>query len=212
MRAFLLGGVAGPVLLALVVILAGLMRPEYSHIHHFISELGATGTPNAAIMNYAGFVPAGLLLAGFGLALPGAISRTPLVLGCAALVVLFGLGIATCGIASCDPGCLQEAGSAENVIHNRIAPASFLCLILAAGILGARFRTLRQWRTLAWYSAASSLLGALLLVALASTLETRHLTGLWQRLLLVVLFSWCAVVGLNAYKSSAPSEGDAPAV
>ena len=98
----------------------------------------------------------------------------------------------------------------ENAIHNRIAPAAFVCLIAAAGIFGARFRTLSPWRGLALYSAASAFLGVLLLAALASTLETRHLTGMWQRLLLLVLFSWCAVVSLNAYRSSGPSNSGAP--
>jgi len=40
------------------------------------------------------------------------------------------------------------------------------------------------------------------LVALATSLESRLLTGLWQRLLLVMLFSWCAVVGLRVFSVS----------
>jgi len=211
MRFLLIGGIGGPVLFALVVVIAAAMRPDYSHTDQFISELGAIGSSNAVIMNYVGFVPAGLLLAGFGLALHRVLPREPLILVCLGLVMLFGVGVATSGIVSCDAGCPQSGGSVENTIHNRIAPAAFLCLIVAAGILAARFRTLDSWRSLAKYSAAAAFLGLLLLAALASTLESRHLTGMWQRLLLLVLFSWCALVSLKAYRSLSPSSGRAPA-
>ncbi len=59
MRILLLGGVIGPVLFTLVVVVAAAMRADYSHVHQFISELGATGSSHADFMNYAGFVPAG---------------------------------------------------------------------------------------------------------------------------------------------------------
>lgn len=212
MRALLLGGIAGPILFALVVVTAAALRPDYSHTHQFISELGAIGSPNAAVMNYLGFVPAGLLVAGFGFALSRVLPREPLVFVGSALVMLFGAGIATSGVVSCDFGCPQNGGSVQNTIHNRIAPAAFLCLIVAAGILAARFRTLHSWAGLAKYSAASAFLGLVLLAVLASTLEARHMTGTWQRLLLLVLFSWCATVSINAYRALGPSSGRAPAV
>jgi len=39
-----LGGVIGPVLFTLIVLICASLRPEYNHITHLISELGATGT------------------------------------------------------------------------------------------------------------------------------------------------------------------------
>lgn len=201
MRILLLGGIAGPILFTLVVVISAAIRPDYSHVHQFISELGATGSPNAAMMNYGGFVPAGLLVAGFGFSLSRVLPREPLVLLALALVVLFGIGVAASGVVSCDPGCPQSGGSVENAIHNRIAPAAFLGLIIAAGIFAVRFRTLDSWSRCATGSAASAVLGLVLLAALASTLESRHLTGMWQRLLLLVLFSWCAGVGTHAFRS-----------
>jgi hypothetical membrane protein len=204
MRLLLLGGVAGPVLFALTVVVAAAMRPDYSHVHQFISELGATGSTNAAIMNYAGFVPAGLCVAGFGIALSRTLPLERLVLVCVALVVLFGAGIAISGFVSCDVGCPQNSGSLENAIHNRIAPAVFFGLIVAAGTLAVRFRNLEAWQGLAWPSAACAVLSLLLLGALASTLEARRMTGMWQRLLLLVLFSWCALISVHAYRVSNP--------
>ena len=204
MRLLTLGGVAGPILFSAVVIVSAALRENYSHIANFISELGATGTPYAGLMNYAGFLPGGLMLSAFGIALAKALPRRRAAILAALLVTLFGAGVAVSGISSCDPGCPQTGGSFENLVHNRIAPVSFLCLIAAAGILGFLFRSDAAWRSFSVYSLVSSLVGLCLLIALASSLDTRELTGLWQRLLLVVLFLWCAVIGLRAFRYHVP--------
>jgi len=195
-----LGGVAGPILFAALVVVSAAFRSDYSHISNFISELGATGTPYASLMNYAGFLPGGLMLAAFGVALAKALPRHRLTMLATILVTLFGAGVAASGVISCDPGCPQTGGSLENLIHNRIAPIAFLCLIAGAGILGIHFRSLPAWRPLSVYSLLSSGVALCFLVALASSLDTRELTGLWQRLLLATLFLWCAVIGLRAFR------------
>jgi hypothetical membrane protein len=211
MRVLALGGVAGPLVFATVVLVAAAHRPDYSHFTNMISELGATGTPYAAFMNYAGFVPAGLMLAAFGVALAAVLPRQRSTIVAAALVALFGSGAAASGIFSCDPGCPQGGGSLENLVHDRIAPVAFLCQIVAIGILGIHFRRLPAWRPVAIDSLLTSALALLFLVALASSLDTRTLTGLWQRLMLSTLFLWCAVIGLRAYRywlAQPPSDSD----
>ena len=146
------------------------------------------------------------MLAAFGVALARALPRRRVAALAAILVTLFGAGVAASGIASCDPGCPQTGGSLENLVHNRIAPIAFLCLIAAAGILGVLFRGDTAWRSISTYSLISGLVGLCLLIVLASSLDTRELTGLWQRLLLAVLFLWCAVVGLRVFRHpGAPS-------
>ena len=200
MRKLALGGIIGPVLFAVVVLVCGALRPEYSHLQRFISELGAAGTPYAALMNYAGFVPAGLMLALFGVALAFVLPGGRLIGAAATLVTAFGLGIAASGMISCDIGCPQHEGSLENFVHNAIAPVSFLCLIAATAMFGIRFRSLPAWRHLSLYSLLTSAGALCLLAVLGSSLDSRVLTGLWQRLMLAVLFIWCAVVGLKVFR------------
>lgn len=48
-------GIIGPILYTIVVITLGLLRPSYNHVTQLISELGEAGSPNAIIMNTAGF-------------------------------------------------------------------------------------------------------------------------------------------------------------
>lgn len=200
MRMLSLGGALGPLVFAAAVLVAAALRPDYSHVDNFISELGAHGTTHAALMNYAGFVPGGLMLAAFGVALAGALPRRSSTLAAAALVTLFGCGVAASGFISCDAGCPQAAGSIENAIHNAIAPVAFLSLIAGTATLGLCFRGLPDWRALSLYSLLTSAFALGFLAALAGSLDTRELTGLWQRILLAVLFLWCAVIGVHAFQ------------
>jgi hypothetical membrane protein len=203
MRILALGGVAGPAIFAVVMLVSAALRPRYSHLTNLISELGATHTPHAALMNYAGFVPAGLMLAAFGLALARVLPQQRLVMAAAVLVTLFGCGMAASGVFSCDPGCPQTGGSVEHAIHDRIAPIIFLGLIVGVAILGVQFRRLPAWGHLASYSLLTSAFAFLFMVALVSSLETRTLSGLWQRLMLAALLLWCAIIGVGAYRSPA---------
>ncbi len=198
-RVLALGGVVGPVQFVWITILCAVLRPGYSHTHHFVSELGATGTAHAWVMNYLGFVAAGLLLCCFGLSAGAMVQPGRGALIGPALVTIFGLGVALSGLFSCDPGCPRANGSTQNLIHDRLAPLTFLAGSLGPVFLGLHFRRLPHLRRLWLYSVASGALGLVLLAAVASSLESRELTGLWQRLLLAVLFSWCATVSLKLF-------------
>jgi Protein of unknown function (DUF998) len=203
MRILALGGIAGPAVFAVVTLVSAALRPGYSHLTSVISELGADGTPYAPLMNYAGFVPAGLMLAAFGVALTRLLPRHRLTTAAAVLVTLFGCALAAAGIVSCDPGCPPNGGSLEQLVHDGIGPLMALFLIVAAGILGIHLRRLAAWHPLASYSMLTSALGLLLLVALISSRQAGTLTGLWQRLLLTALLLWCAVIALRAYRQPA---------
>jgi hypothetical membrane protein len=206
MNRLALGGLFGPVVFSAVVILAAALRADYSHATQFISELGATGSSRASLMNFAGFVPGGSGLIAFGVALGRILPRSPLTRTAASLLVVFGSGVAASGIISCDPGCPQTGGSLANSVHDKIAPLSFLCAIAASCLLSFSFRRDSAWRSVSFYSLATSVVGLGFLMLLVNSLESRALTGLWQRLLLVALFSWCAVIGVKAYRQSTPPQ------
>jgi|GEM_PF-1107013 len=191
------GGVLGPVVFTTVALIAAAIRPDYSHKRDFISELGATGVQNAAFMNYAGFVAGGLLTGSLGFALFKILPRTRTSLLIAFLVGMFGAGIALSGIYSCDAGCPQGSGSIANLVHNAIAPIAFLSLIAAALLSGYGWRRFTGLRRLSNFSLLTGVAAMGIFILLVQSLEAREFTGLWQRLLLCVLFSWCIVISLN---------------
>jgi hypothetical membrane protein len=205
MRLMTLGGVAGPILFAAVVVTAAAGHPGYSHVASFISELGATGASRAALMNYGGFIPAGLLIAGFGIGMARMLPGTPLLIAGTVLVTLFGVGAAASGVFSCDLGCPVDGGTLSNQIHNAIGPACFVCLIVATAILGWGFRGLPAWRRLSAYSLATSAIALVFFLSLLASLDARLVTGLWQRLMLGTLFLWCGVAAVHAFQVAPPT-------
>lgn len=199
LKLFALGGVTGPVLFTLITLVCASFRPNYSHIHHFISELGATGTDNASLMNFAGFIPSGIMIALFGLSLASLLPKSFLARAGSVLLILFGMGMVVVGFFSCDPGCPRE-GSLENNIHDQISGPVFLSATIGISALGIAFKNLTAYRSLWIYSVVSSLLSLCFIIALINSLETYTFTGLWQRLLLLTLFLWFGIIGLHSFR------------
>jgi hypothetical membrane protein len=206
-RILALGGIAGPLIFTTVTVIAGSLRPEYSHLHQFISELGATGTPYADLMNYAGFLPSGLMLLAFATSSRHVVPRSRLSAFGTVLLVCFALGVITAGVARCDVGCPQGTGSLSNLVHDRVSPLAFMALILGVGLFGLHFRSAEAWRSLWLYSVATSVLAVGLMIALIASLDSREFTGLWQRLLLGVLFAWCAAIGIRLHQALTQIQG-----
>lgn len=194
-----LGGVIGPILFTVTTLICSDLRPGYSHIHHFISELGATGTPDASLMNWMGFIPSGILISSFGLSLTLILPKKILARSGSVLLMIFGLGMTIVGFFSCDAGCPRE-GSLENNIHDQISGPIFLCAILGILLLGVTFRRLPCWKKLWLYSIISAILSIVFLILLINSLDAYRNTGMWQRLLLLTLFLWFAITGVHAFK------------
>lgn len=205
MRYLILGGVVGPVLFALVVILCGALQPGYSHATHMISELGETGGSYASLMNYLGFIPSGLFLVTFGASLAYLVPRSALSLVAASLVAIFGLGIAAAGVYSCDPGCPQRYLSSEATLHGLVSITAFTAGVFGIALWAYCFRGLAMWRSLWPFSAASSATALALLLVLYATADARSPHGLWQRLFLATLFLWCAVASIRLFRLVAAS-------
>ena len=203
MRFLSLGGVAGPALFTAVVIICGALRPNYSHATQFISELGARGTSHAELMNFAGFVPTGFLLASFGVSLANIRPRRRGSVLAAACVTFFGIGISFAGIYSCDPGCPHRGASSDATLHDRVSSLAFLLGIAGAALMAYYFRNVTNWRALWPYTAISSVASWGFLIASGASVDSRVLTGLWQRLFIGTLFLWCMVVSLRIFRCSA---------
>ncbi len=170
-----------------------------------MSELGETGGAHASLMNAAGFVPSGLLLAAFGGSLAWLVPGTRLSVVGALLVALFGAGIAAAGIFSCDAGCPRQGTSAEATLHTIVSVIAFLSGVVACGVWAFVFRRLNAWRSLWIYSASSAAVAFVLLLIFNASVESRALSGVWQRLFIGTLYLWCAVVGVYAFRITSPS-------
>lgn len=194
-----LGGLVGPILFTIIILVSAYLRSDYDHMHNFISELGATNTPNEQLMNFAGFMPSGLLIGLFGISLLYLVPKNIISKIGSLLVIIFGLGMTLAGTFSCDLGC-PPTGSLESIIHNRVSAVTFISVILGIILLGVSFRKSEFFRKIALYSVISGIISAFLLIVMINSSESKILTGLWQRLLLFSIFLWTSIVGLRIFR------------
>lgn len=198
LKSLSLGGALAPILFTCMTLICAYLRPDYSHITNFISELGATGTPYDKMMNYLGFIPAGLLFVLFSFSLLMLYTKTTLARAGASLILVFGLGMVAAGIYSCDPGCPPD-GSPETEIHDMVSAVTFISAILGMVLLGMSFRKSSLFQNLGNLSIISGIVAATLLAVMINSFETRTFTGVWQRLLLLTIFVWTTAVGITMY-------------
>lgn len=205
MRVLLLGGVVGPAFFTTAVLIAAALRPDYDHSMQVMSALGATGSPNSLVMNGLGFLPTGILIAVFGFALHRLGPRSSLSHAGGLLLILFAGGIVGAGAYSCDSSCLGVGTTREAFLHIVASVIAFLSGIAACFAWGGAFRTSPAWRPLSNFSFLTGLVAGSLLYAFNTTSGTASFPGIWQRLFIGSLFSWCAVVGVLSYRLTDPA-------
>jgi hypothetical membrane protein len=206
-----LGGLIGPILFTVMTVACASLRPGYSHVDQFMSELAATGTSHAGLMTHAGFIPSGLLTTVFGVSLLLLLPKSILGRMAAVLVMLFGIGVVAAGFYPCDEGCPQQDGSTANTIHNTVSGLAFFAMIAGILLNGIAFRKFNSWKTMWLYSVASALFATIFMILLLNSIESPVNKGLWQRLLLATIFLWMMIISIKLFNFSRKNEpGDLP--
>jgi hypothetical membrane protein len=203
-RALALGGVVGPALYSVIIIVCGALRPNYSHVTQLVSELGARGTAHAGLLNLAGAIPAGILMAGFAAATARMVSSSRRATLAGWLIMFYGVGMMVIGIFPCDPGCPLPGplSTPAGTIHSGVALAAFVAAIAGIGLWAWEFQRLPAFRDLSGFSVVAGGAALLFLITFVLSLPSRAMIGVWQRLLLGTLFFWCVVVALRLFRSA----------
>lgn len=177
----------------LLTVVGGATFPNYSHASQFISELGASGAPNARIINLAGFLPAGLLLTAFAFfawrSLPRSRATTIGLLGLA----LFALGYLAAVVFPCEPGCRPAQPSLSQALHNFFGLAGYITAPLSLFILGWKAR---MWPGARHLSALGFISGGLALLGLQFLSPDFRYVGIAQRVLEGSVLAWIVVCAL----------------
>ncbi|HEX8072657.1 MAG TPA: DUF998 domain-containing protein [Pyrinomonadaceae bacterium] len=195
----ILCGVLAPVLWAASIIICASVRPGYSHLTQYISELGERGSSTELLMRYAGFVPTGLMHVAFAAALYAAFRGYRLAPVAAALLALNGLGRVAAGLFPCEAGCAGPRVLLSQRLHSLAAGVGFLALIGAAILWGVLLRRHRSLSGLSGYSIGAGLLGLVFLLLMSWSAELRSGTGLYERLSSGVLSLWVLVFAVRLW-------------
>lgn len=198
-----LAGVAGPVLFVAVFTLAGFLRPGYSPVGQDVSELGAR--PGAWLQN-ANFAVFGVLLVLFTVAFHR--GMRPVIDGgrlkaCFALLTVSGLGVAAAGYFHVptpqEPPGLQALHAA---LHMLCFSFGTIPVIVVLFVAGGRMLRVPGWRGYGRYSVAAGWVALALLPPLfffANPASPLQIGGLLERVLVLDLFGWHALLGLRLF-------------
>jgi hypothetical membrane protein len=177
-RIGILCGLVAPVLWAAAIIVCGSLRPGYSHVARYISELGERGGSTEFLMRYAGFVPTGILHVLFAGSLYEALKGDRLAPAPALLL---------------EAGCAGSRVLLSQKLHTLAAGVGFFSLIGASIVVGVILRR-RGLGKMSAYSIISGLLGLIFLLLMTWGAEPRAGTGLYERLSSGLLSLWVLVL------------------
>ena len=198
------GGILAPVLWVTVFLAVGSLRADYSHRRQYISALAERGSSTQHLMQVAGFLVPGIMLAGFGIAM--GLSSGSMAAGVSAsLVTVAGLAKVIAGIFVLDPCCSAVPASMSNQIHNVSGAIHFLTLVCAAALCGVSGTT-PFGKRVPWFT-SYSLVTVILAVSLPPLLISTGIAGsgdagLFQRASFGVLNLWVLVCAVRAREHS----------
>lgn len=207
-------GTAGPLIWWVVVVVLGLLWPEYSAVTNTISEVAAVGAPYAVVQQLNFYVLGVSILVFAGGLLAWSHRGWRLVLG-VSLLFVFGIGVIVAGYFQVDPNNLDAATSQYHDAASLITfPVAVLGVIITSwglshddGWPGYRHRFVPL-------GIAVLAIGSFVILILGLTSAPRvegfrsvGWGGLGQRIFLLVLTGWLAYHGRSLYRLT---DGDDP--
>ncbi|MEE9150531.1 MAG: DUF998 domain-containing protein [Thermoplasmata archaeon] len=191
-------GIIAPIIFTIILIIAGLLRSDYSHLTNYVSELGGVGAPNAIIQR-ANFVLIGILIIAFAYGLHRGINNGKGSIIGPLLISIFGLSAVVSGIFSTDP---IQPGSFSDVMHSIASGIGSLAAIIAFFVITERLKKDNLWKRYQTFSKMIAITAILVSVIVVGILGAVGTPGLGQRLFLAVLFLWIEVMAIRLFQIS----------
>lgn len=191
-----IAGMAGPLVFTALVVIQGLLQPEYSHVSQPISAL--TAWP-AGWIQKLNFYVVGVLMAAFALGLNYGVRRSARGFVGFALLVLGSVGIVLAGLF---PWVLRNGVPTETPQHVVGSVMVFALTPLGLIVFSRRMKRDARWSGLAAYTGSTGILMALLFpvlggLAIPDTGPLHPWVGLLQRVICAVWFSCILVLAVR---------------
>jgi hypothetical membrane protein len=192
-------GIASPVLWLGLIAIAGALRPDFSHVTDFISELGERGSTTEALMRGADSAFTGFLYLCFAAGLLATFRSGWLPAAACVLIALDGAGRMGAGVFPCDPGCVRISTTQD--LHRLFATIGFCSGILSAILWGVAFRRLAILRSLSWLSIGSGGVALVSLLLMSWRGNPFDAPGLFEHVATGVLSVWVFVFAASLVRA-----------
>ena len=199
-RTLVIAGIVGPVWFTVLVVIQGMLQPDYSHVRMPISALAAYDTGWIQVLN---FFVMGALTATFALGMHGVVARTRRGITGVALLVLSSVGIILAGVF---PWIMIDGRPTETSAHVVGAVTAFASTGLGFIVFSRRLAADPEWRPLAGYTFATGIVVFVLFVLLGGFAvddgtPLHAWAGLLQRVLCAVWFTCMIALAVRARRT-----------
>jgi hypothetical membrane protein len=206
-------GLAGVLMVVLLSIIGGMYFPGYRHASQFISELGAIDAPHGKLISFAGFLPAGLLIASFSFLAWRILPRSPIASIAFLCLFFYAFGYIGAAFFPCEEACRPETPGVSQALHNLFGLAGYVLaapMLLLFGLAARKWPKAGALPPVAFSACPVALLGMLLMS------PDFEFVGLAQRALEGSVLVWVIVCCLyllrsdyreQAYETNATTKG-----
>jgi hypothetical membrane protein len=196
-RLLLLGGVAAPIVMAVIIFIIGQMTPGYNPVVETVSQSATSVSPYAAIQN-GGFAFYGLLMVGVAHGFYLRLRYLPQAKVLAVFLAIHGAGAILMAVFADSPDFPGKVFT-DDIWHNIFSSVSYSALLLGMLVFARMARkdtTLRGVAILGLVVIFFNL--PLPMVTLIDPLKP--VSGLLQRLFITSSFLWLILTSLSLYK------------
>ena len=204
-RYLAISGILVPLFYLSLVIILGLLEPDYSHMSKMMSLLGGVVGIRGLIFNI-GVSIVGLLIIAFGIGLHRSINKGDGSKIGPGLLVLGGVGLIGACIFHCDAGCANFIVEMTFIgaMHGLTAFLSGLGLGISPFFIFARLRKDPRWGNYKWFTLIMGIITNIPAVVLWVTVFTvgapKEIGGMIQRLTLIFPLIWIGAMSLKMLK------------
>lgn len=195
LRIYALCGIIAPLLFWIMVIVESLLRPGYSQLYNYVSDLGVGPL---SILQNINFIIFGILtlVFGYGLRTGFPTPHTKAMKAGIIFFMIFSLGVLFAGVF---PEDYLSQGP-----HNIVSSTAFIAIIIAQILVwqGLRDKDDKNWGKYRVYTLISGLLSFLLVILLKVAMLYGIYPGLVQRIFLLIPWIWVFITGLKVYSIS----------
>ncbi len=200
--ALAIAGIAGPVILVITDMVAGLSTPGYNYIRDSISSLAWT---DLGWVQTIGFLAIGLLIelfvAGLFFNIRG---RRGFGLGIG-ILAFFGFGLLLIGAFHTDP--VNGPNTFEGAIHGYVAKTIFWLYPIAALIISYSMKHDPLWKDLFIYTIVAAVFAMVLMLSSILIPEEDGWFGLFERVLVADEIIWVEVMAIRLFSVSCRNRG-----
>ncbi len=184
----------------MTIFLGGLAYDNYSHVSQFISELGATGSPNGSWVNYLGFIPTQVYLLAFIFVSISVLPKTKTNMIGIFFVGIYAFTLGVAAVFPCDFECRPKDPSISHLIHIYSALLGYLCGIVGIFLISSKSKL---WTKSNLFMIVSYILGIVALLAFLFLDSDFKMVGAIQRILELSIYTWLILFGyqLRKYKT-----------